>query len=65
MGKWLNCGMVLGSKRQQTIRSNLLSRQLPHGASTGIIGNEAYTIFSEIVNHLENVDARRQTVLSK
>ena len=44
--KWLKCGMVLGSKRQQTIRSNLLSKQLPRGASTGINGNEAYTIFS-------------------
>ena len=65
MGKWLKCGMVLGSKQQQTIRSNLLSKQLPRGASTGINGNEAYTIFSEVVNHLENVDARRQTVLSK
>ena len=29
------------------------------GASTGINGNEAYTIFSEVVNNLENVDARR------
>ena len=65
MGKWLKCGMVLGSKRQQTIRSNLLSKQLPHGASTGINDNEAYTIFSEVVNHLENVDAWRRTVLSK
>ena len=65
MGKWLKCGMVLGSKRQQTIRRNLLSKQLPHGASTGINGNEAYTIFSEVVNHLENVDERRQTVLTK
>ena len=65
MGKWLKCGMVLGSKQQQTIRSNLLSKQLPHRASTGINGNEAYTIISEVVNHLENVDARRRTVLSK
>ena len=65
MGKWLKCGMVLGSKRQQTILQDLLSRQLPHGASTGIDGNEAYTIFSEKVNHLENVDARRRTVLKK
>ena len=65
MGKWLKCGMVLGSKRQQTIRRNLLSKQLPRGASTGINGNEAYTIFSEVVNHLENVDARRQKVLTK
>ena len=65
MGKWLKCGMVLGSKRQQTIRHNLLSKQLPRGASTGINGNEAYNIFSEVVNHLENVDERRQTVLSK
>ena len=65
MGKWLKCGMVLGSKQQQTIRHNLLSKQLPHGASTGINGNEAYTIFSEVVNHLENVDERRQTVLTK
>ena len=42
-----------------------MSKQLPRGASTGINGNEAYTIFSEVVNHLENVDARRRTVLSK
>ena len=28
-------------------------------------GNEAYTIFSEVMNNLENVDARRQTVLTK
>ena len=42
-----------------------MSRQLPRGASTGIDGNEAYTIFSEVVNHLENVDARQQTVLTK
>ena len=42
-----------------------MSRQLPHGASTGIDGNEAYTIFSEVVNHLENVDAMRQAVLRK
>ena len=65
MGKWLKCGMVLGSKRQQTIRSNLLSKQLPHVASTGINGNEAYTILSEVVNNLENVDERQRTVLSK
>ena len=65
MGKWLKCGMVLGSKRQQTILRNLLSKQLPRGASTGIDGNELYTIFSEVVNHLENVDARQQTVLTK
>ena len=52
MGKWLKCGMVLGSKRQQTIRNKLLSKQLPRGASTGIHGNEAYTIFSEVVNNL-------------
>ena len=45
MGKWLKCGMVLGSKRQQTILRDLLSRQLPCGALTGIDGNEAYTIF--------------------
>ena len=38
IGKWLKCGMVLGSKRQQTIQRDLLSRQLPHGASTGIDG---------------------------
>ena len=42
-----------------------MSKQLPRGASTGINRNEAYTIFAEVVNHLENVDARRQTVLSK
>ena len=65
MGKWLKCGMVLGSKRQQTIRNKLLSQQLPRGASTGINGNEAYTIYSEVVNNLENVDARRRTVLAK
>ena len=65
VGKWLKCGMVLGSKRQQTIRNKLLSQQLPRGASTGINGNEAYTIFSEVVNNLENVDARRRTVLTK
>ena len=58
MGNCLKCGMVLVSKQQQTILRDLLSRQLPHGASTGIDGNEAYTIFSEVVNHLENVDAR-------
>ena len=28
-------------------------------------GNEAYTIFSEVVNNLENVDAQRRTVLTK
>ena len=65
MGKWLKCGMVLGSKRQQTIRNKLLSEQLPRGASTGINGNEAYTIYSEVVNNLENVDAHRRTVLAK
>ena len=65
MGKWLKCGMVLGSQRQQTIGCNLLSKHLPRGASTGNNGNEAYTIFVVVVNHLENVDARRQTVLSK
>ena len=65
MGKWLKCGMVLGSKRQQTIRNKLLSKQLPHGASAGINANEAYTIFSKVVNNLENVDARRRTVLTK
>ena len=42
-----------------------MSRQLPQGASTGIDGNEAYTIFSEVVNHLENVDARWRAVLRK
>ena len=65
MGKWLKCGMVLGSKQQQTLQNKLLSKQLPHGASTGINGNEAYTIFSEVVNNLENVDARQRTVLTK
>ena len=65
MGKWLKCRMVLASKQQQTILLDLLSRQLPRGASTGIDGNEAYTLFSEVVNHLENVDARRKTVLRK
>ena len=42
-----------------------MSRQLHRGASTGIDGNEPYTIFPDVVNHLENVDARRQTVLTK
>ena len=65
MGKWLESGMVLASKRQQTILRDLLERQLPHGASTGIDGNEAFTIFSEVVNHLENVDARRHAVLRR
>ena len=65
MGKWLKCGMVLGSKRQQTIQNKLLSKRLPHGASTGINGNEACTIFSEVLNNLENGDARRRTVLTK
>ena len=65
MGKWLKCGMVLGSKRQQTIRNKLLSQQLPRGASTGMNGNEAYTIYSEVVNNLENVDAHRRSVLAK
>ena len=64
MRKWLKCGMVLGSKRHQTIQNKLLSKQLPRGASTGINGNEAYTIFSEVVNNLENVDAWRCTVLT-
>ena len=64
-GKWLKCGMVLASKRQQTILQDMLSRQLPCVAPTGIDGNEAYTIFSEVVNHLENVDARHKTVLRK
>ena len=63
IGKWLKCGMVLGSKQQQTIQRKLLSKQLPRGASAGINGNEAYTIFSEVVNHLENVDERQRTVL--
>ena len=44
MCKWLKCGMVLASKQQQNILRDMLSRQLPHGASTGIDGNEAYTI---------------------
>ena len=65
MGKWFKCGMVLGSKQQQTIQNKLLSKQLPRGASTGINGNEAYTIFSEVVNNLENVDAQQPTVLTK
>ena len=65
MGKWLKCGMVLGSKRQLTICNELLLKQLPRGASTGIDGNEAYTIFSEVVNNLDNVDARCRTVLAK
>ena len=65
MGKWLKCGMVLSSKRQQTILRDLLERQLPSGASTGIDGNEAFTIFSEVVNYLENIDNRRRAVLNK
>ena len=48
MCKWLKCGMVLGNKRQQTIQNKLLSRQLLCGASTGINGNEAYTIFQQL-----------------
>ena len=47
------------------MQNKLLSKQLPRGASTGINGNEAYTIFSEDVNNLENVDARQRTVLTK
>ena len=35
-----------------------LSKQHLCGASTGIDGHEAYNIFSEVVNHLANVDAR-------
>ena len=65
IGKWSKCGMVLASKRQQTILQDISSRQPPCGASTGIDGNEAYTIFSEVVNHLENVDARLGAVLRK
>ena len=42
-----------------------MSEQLPRGASTGINGNEAFTIYSEVVNNLDNVDARRRTVLTK
>ena len=41
-----------------------MSKQLPRGASNGINDNEAYSIFPEVVNHLVNVDERRQTVLS-
>ena len=63
MGKWLKCGMVLASKKQQTILQDMLARQLPHGASTGIDGNEAYTIFSAVVDNLENIEARRKQVL--
>ena len=58
MGKWSKCGMVLASKQQQTMLQDLLARQLPHGASTGIDGKEAYNIFSEVVNYLHNIDAR-------
>ena len=65
MGKWLKCGMVLASKQQQIKLQDLLSRQLPCGASTGIDGNEANTIITEVVNHLENVDAGQQAVLRK
>ena len=43
--KWLKCGMVLASKQQQTMNQDLLSKHLPCGASTGIDGNEACTIF--------------------
>ena len=57
--------MVLASKQQQTMLQDLLGRQLPRSASTGIDGNEAYTIFSEVVNYLENIDARQQLVLQK
>ena len=45
LGKCLKCGIVLGSKQQRNILRELLSRQLPCGASTGIDGNEAYTFF--------------------
>ena len=30
-----------------------------------LMENEAYTLFSQVVNHLENVDGRQQTVLTK
>ena len=54
-----------GLRKQATTNymNKLLSKQLPCEASTGINGNEAYTIFSEVVNNLDNVDARRRTVL--
>ena len=65
MGKWLKCGMVLSSKRQHTMLRELLERQLPRGASTGIDGNEAFSIFAEVVNNLENIDNRRRAVLNR
>ena len=65
MGKWLKCGMVLSSKRQHTMQRELLERQLPRGASTGIDGNEAFSIFAEVVNNLENIDNRRRAVLNR
>ena len=43
----------------------MLVRQLPYGASTGIDGNEAYTIFSAVVDNLENIGAKGQAVLRK
>ena len=51
------------SKKQQTILRDMLARQLPHGASTGIDGNEAYTMFSAVVDNLENIKARQKQVL--
>ena len=43
----------------------MLARQLPHGSSTRIDGNEAYTIFSAVVDNLENIEAWQQVVLRK
>ena len=57
--------MVLASKQQQTILRDLLASQIPHGASTGIDGNEAYTIFSAVGDNLENIEDRQQQVFQK
>ena len=42
-----------------------MERQLPHGASTGTDGNEAYSIFSAVVDNLENIEARQKHLLQK
>ena len=50
-----------GLRKQATTNytKQAIVKQLPCGASTGINGNEAYAIFSEVVNNLEKLDARR------
>ena len=52
-----------GPSKQTT--TNHITTFVVKTASTRIDGNEAYTIFSEVVNCLENVDARCKTVLRK